>query len=138
MFKNAYINQVASENPTRPKSYGSIRQQKLLTDSTRSGSTTLPALKRLAISLVVSLACDVTDLALWVRSLWFSGVEPEAGGEGCLAPTRVARRIHSLTCMPEEWSQSVLRIRDLYPGSRFFIHPWIPGSVRTKKRGNFY
>ncbi len=66
----------------------------------------------------IFLVCDLTDLALWVRSLWFSGVEPEAGGEGCLAPARVAGGIHSLTCMPEEWSQSVLRIRDLYPASR--------------------
>jgi hypothetical protein len=85
---------------------------------------------------LVSLVCDPTDLALWVRSLWFSGVEPEAGGEGRLAPARVAGRIHSLTCMPEEWSQSVLRIRDLYPGYRFF--PSLDsGSRNNKKEGNF-
>ena len=75
----------------------------------------------------------MTDLALWVRSLWFSGVEPEAGGEGRLAPARVAGRIHSLTCTPEEWSQSVLRIRDVSSESRILD----PGSSNNKNEGKF-
>jgi hypothetical protein len=97
-----------------------IRQKQLITDLMRSGSSTLPALKRLTISL--SLVCDVTDLALRVRSLWLCGVKPEAGGEGCLAPARVAGRIHSLTCKPEEWSKSVLRSA-ADPGSGTLLTP---------------